>query len=428
LKQCIPQRIPLDNAAQIFPTVFSIRETTLSRIGMILDAPVDRDKMEEALASVIKRFPYYQVYLKKGLMSFYFERTEDIPPLEEDGYWTNAYVNFHKEQFLIRLKYSGNQITIESSHILTDGFGTLSFLYSLLAEYYRMDGIDAGESPFVFRPGEEAVPEEWECGYKNTFTSKGPGLKVPTAAFVPSSEFIPEGEYNSIRFTMDRSAVKALANEENATVYVFMTALYTSCLEEIYLEDIKTGTAHEGLPIRMQVPVNLRSDYPSRAMRNFSYVYSPTMEVSTDRGAHSHEDIVQLLSDQIRHERHSGSMEHQIARNLRAEQLMLTLKLPRFLKDLIFKIAYTVMARKMYSGVLTNLGEMTPPPGIAEKIKGFEILPCNSPVPGRNSALYSYMGKLDMNIGSSAADLRLEDKMEEKLKALNIPFELKFHR
>lgn len=427
MTQAMPQRISLDNGALIFPTVFSIRETTLSRIGMILDAPVDRDKMEKALASVIKRFPYYQVYLKKGFMSFYFERTDDIPPLEEDGYWTNGYVNFHKDQFLIRLKYSGNQITIESSHILTDGFGTLSFLYSLLAEYYSMDGIDAGESPFVFRPGEEVVSQEWECGYKNAFTTKGPGQKVPPAAFVPSSEFIPEGEYNSTLFTMDRTTVKALANEENATVYVFMTALYTSCLEEIYLEDIKTGTAHEGLPIRMQVPVNLRSDYPSKAMRNFSYVYSPFMEVSSKKGAHSHGEIVQLLSDQIRHERQSGSLEHQIARNLRAEELMHTLKLPRFLKDIVFKIAYTVMARKMYTGVLTNLGEMTPPPGIADKIKGFEILPCNSPVPGRNSALYSYQGKLYMNIGSSAADLRLEDKMKDKLEALGIPFEVKYH-
>lgn len=425
--QSIPQRIPLDSAALIFPTVFSIRETTLSRIGMILDAPVDRDKMEEALTSVIKRFPYYQVYLKKGFMSYYFERTEDIPQLEVDGYWTNGYVNFHEEQFLIRLKYSGNQITIETSHILTDGFGTLSFLYSLLAEYYRMDGIDAGESPFVFHPGEEVVPEEWECGYKKAFTSKGPRQKVPAAAFVPHSEFIPEGEYNSIRFTMDRSTVKALANEKNATVYVLMTALYTSCLEEIYLEDIKTGKTQEGLPIRMQVPVNLRSDYPSRAMRNFSYIYSPSMEVSSKRGAHRLEEIVQLLSDQIRHERNSGSLKHQIARNLRAEHLMHTLKFPRFIKDFIFKIAYTVMARKMYSGVLTNLGDMTPPPGIAEKIKGFEILPCNSPVPGRNSALYSYQGKLDMNIGSSAADLRLEDKMKDKLEALGIPFEVKYH-
>lgn len=427
MSHTMPHRIPLDNAAQIFPAVFSPRETTLSRIGIVLDEAVDRPRMEVAIESVIQRFPYYQVYLKKNFFSYFFEKTDDIPPLEDDSYWTNGFVDFHNNQFLIRLKYSKYQITIESSHILTDGFGTLAFLYSLLAEYFRQEGIDPGASPFLFNPGDEPQAEEWECGYANNFSSKGPRQKVPATAFVPGGELIREGQYNAIRFSMDRSRVKALANQEKVSVYVFMTALYTSCLEDIYLEDIASGKARKGLPVRMQIPVNLRSDFPAKAMRNFSYVYSPVVDVSASGCAHTLQEIVTLLKDQIRHERHNKSVEYQIARNLRAEKLLLALRIPRFIKDRIFKIAYTVMARKMYSGVLTNLGEMIPPPGIAPKIKDFEILPCNSPAPGRNSALYSYNGRLEMNIGSSAADLRLEEKMKDKLAEQEIPFEVHFH-
>jgi len=147
-----------------------------------------------------------------------------------------------------------------------------------------------------------------------------------------------------------------------------------------------------------------------------------------DQGAHSLRELIHLISDQVRHERHTRSVEAQIARNLRMEGQWFLRKTPRLLKDLIFNTAYTLLARRMFTGVLTNLGEMTPPPGVDGRVLDFDILPCNTPAPGRNSALYSYRGHLEMNIGSSVRDLRLEEAVLGKLRELGVEWEVHYHR
>lgn len=74
------------------------------------------------------------------------------------------------------------------------------------------------------------------------------------------------------------------------------------------------------------------------------------------------------------------------------------------------------------------MGDIQLPSGLAEEVESFDILPCNSPVPGRNTALFSYRGKLEMNIGSSCSDLNLENKILEKLKELSIEHKVIYKR
>ena len=85
----IPQRFPLDNAAQIFVNIVSKGETTLSRIGLVMSEPVDRERLQQAITNIIPvRFPYFQVYLKKTFFAYVLERTDDIPQVEDDSFYT----------------------------------------------------------------------------------------------------------------------------------------------------------------------------------------------------------------------------------------------------------------------------------------------------------------------------------------------------
>ena len=74
------------------------------------------------------------------------------------------------------------------------------------------------------------------------------------------------------------------------------------------------------------------------------------------------------------------------------------------------------------------MGDIKLPSGLDKEVESFEIIPCNSPVPGRNTAVFSYRGKLEMNIGSSCTDLSLENGVINKLKELSIEHKVIYKR
>ncbi len=426
MNDAVPLYLPVDNAAQIFVSIISKKETTMSRIAVNLKSPIDIANLRIALSSVIQRFPFYQVYLKKRFFDFIFVRTQDIPIIEEDTKWSNRYVDFNKQKFPFRIKVLGNTIAVELSHIISDGFGTMSFLMSLLAEYLRISGRKVGESIFIKSLDEEIKSEEWACAFRDKFSKEGPPQKIARAAYIPSADMISVDKYYSTRIIMNLDDVRKKAGEHDVTLNEYMSAIYADGLQEMYLEDIAAGRATGRQPIRLQVPVNLRRDYPTTCLRNFSYIYSPVFDISG--GKHNFKDLVKKISSYIRHEKQSGALEHQIARNLRAENNFFFKYSPRIVKELLFKVFYHLFARSQYSGVLTNLGDIQLPEELTDEIISFDILPCNSPVPGRNSSLFSYKGKLEMNIGSSCDDLRLEDAIVRKLREQGIESEVIYKR
>lgn len=422
----IPRFFEVDNAAQIFVAINSLKETTISRIALNLDRPVNKKQLEQALRNTLKRFPFFQVYLKKHFFDYYFEHTEDIPVIEDDSRWTNRYVNFEAGNFPFKLKTRGKTIALELSHILSDGYGTLVFLLSIVAKYFDLEGVSIEDFPLIKNEGSPISHEEWECGFRNTFSKKGPPQKLQSKAYIPSGEMIPVEKYYSTRLIMNLAKVRSLAREMKVTLNVYLAGVYTSALQKLYLEDIALNKANSTLPLRIQIPVNLRRYYPTKTLRNFSYIYSPVFYIKDK--ALNFSEIVHSIAEQVRHERHSHSVEQQIARNLRAESNPFFRFLPRMVKKLLFKFFYHIFARSLYSGVISNLGDIKLPPTLENHIESFDIIPCNSPVPGRNTALFSYKGKLEMNIGSSVNDLRLEKKIEDQLTELGITYEAVYKR
>ncbi|HAK46729.1 MAG TPA: hypothetical protein DCO79_12530 [Spirochaeta sp.] len=426
MPESVPKYIAVDNAAQIFVSIYSKTETTMSRIAVNLKNPVDKQKLTAALENIIKRFPFYQVYLKKHFFDYIFKQTEDMPPVEEDTVWTNRHVDFDKNKFPFSVKAMGNTVAVELSHIMSDGFGTMSFLMSLLTEYFRLEGKSVSDSVFIKRPGEKVESEEWECAFRKKFKRKGPPLPMTKAAYIPSGIMIPVEKYYSTRIIMDLDTVREQARVHHVTLNVYLASIYSFAIQQIFLEEIAAGTAKKKLPIRLQIPVNMRKDYPTSCLRNFSYLYSPAFRVGEK--PYSFEEIIEIISSEIRHERYSGSLEKQISRNLRAEYNVFFRLMPRVLKQVLFRVFYHLFARSQYSGVLTNLGDIRLPVELDAEIDSFDILPCNSPVPGRNTSLFSYKGRLEMNIGSSCDDLSLEEKIINKLRELSIECEVIYKR
>jgi hypothetical protein len=134
---------PLDNLAKILPSNISSRLTTLFRVTAIMTSPVKLTFLQNAFTHLMKRCPYYKVELKAGFFWYYFQSNPAIPKIMSDSKYPCMKMPFKKNGVLpLRVKAFKNRISVEFSHILTDGIGALSFLKALVAEYLRLSGVN----------------------------------------------------------------------------------------------------------------------------------------------------------------------------------------------------------------------------------------------------------------------------------------------
>ena len=133
---------PLDNAAKIFPAIRSKENTTVLRLTAVLDEPVNIHNLYKAVEQAEKRFPYYRVRLRRGFFWYYLEQVDDpIIILPDDDMPCKAFGLNKENRLLIRILVYKNRLSVELSHILTDGHGIMIFLKSILIYYFREKGI-----------------------------------------------------------------------------------------------------------------------------------------------------------------------------------------------------------------------------------------------------------------------------------------------
>ncbi|HPR59272.1 MAG TPA: hypothetical protein PK915_12980, partial [Bacteroidales bacterium] len=82
-----------------------------------------------------KRFPYYKVQLKEGFFWFYLEHLPGHIPIDVDK--NILCKRFSKGEILLRILVRENRISVEFSHILTDGSGGFELLKTILIEYSK---------------------------------------------------------------------------------------------------------------------------------------------------------------------------------------------------------------------------------------------------------------------------------------------------
>jgi len=162
--------LTLDNAAKIYPTASSKLFPTVFRLSAMLRAPVRLSALQQASNALLRRCPYFQVYLRRGLFWYYLQRHRDTPRVQLlDRSSLESLPAGGKTEHLLRIRARGRTIAVDFSHILTDGAGGLRFFRSLLAEYLKLCGVEIDEGlercPLCLAPlggeaeqGEEAPP------------------------------------------------------------------------------------------------------------------------------------------------------------------------------------------------------------------------------------------------------------------------------
>ncbi len=371
----------------------------------------------KAVAQVDKRFPYFKVHLKEGFFWYYLEHLPlRIHPQVDNKQPCRA---FPPRSLLVRIQVIENKISLEFSHILTDGGGAFEVLKTLMVLYSKELGYEIPPDFKYFSPGDKISEQEYEDSYKRYFKEDIPPMVGRSEAFHLPWSLRPKPRFKIKNIFLPLEKVKNLAKQKGVSINDFLVSVYLYTLQEVYEE---TGTARNlrnNKPIRVQVPVNLRRIFPSHTMRNFSLFVMP--EIDLRLGHHTFDEVLKSVYHQIRLESDPKLINKNIARNVGSERKIYVKSIPLFLKSLILKTKYYSLGSKQYSGVMTNLGKVNLPPASEELIDYFVFTP---PPPNKliklSCAVIGFNNKLVFSFVNITNSERVEQKFIQFFKDRHI--------
>lgn len=400
----LPFWMRLDNAAKIYPAVQNEELTAVFRLSCVLKSRVRATALLAAIARIENRFPYYKVKPKKGFFWYYLDFYNDPIPLRPDI--TIPCRAFKQDDLIFRVLVRDNRISVEFSHILTDGGGGFEFLKTLLLAYFEECGTSVTGSVEAIKPDDNPSQEEFEDGFSKYFQNNIPSPKKKTKAFHLSYRLNDPPRFNTVVAKVDLSQLSKKSKSYNVTITEYLVATYLHALQTIYDASPPNRKRRARKIFRVQVPVNLRKIYGLKTMRNFSLFVTPEIDLSL--GAYSFEEIVKTVHHIMQLETDRKLINKIIARNVGAERSIWLKNTPLFIKSIILYLSYSIGGTSRYSGVITNLGKVSLD-GADELIDYFVFIP---PPPNKtlkvNCGVIGFANSLIMTFGNITQSRELE--------------------
>jgi NRPS condensation-like uncharacterized protein len=402
--------LPLDNAAKIYPAVRSKEHTTVFRLSVILNERVNIGCLLRAIRKTEARFPYFKVCLRKGFFWYYLEHIACplIPVADNQGICRAFDIVYMKDALLFRIVVINNRISVEFSHILTDGTGASVFFKTLLLAYFAEKegkGIDYSATG----RSSDIQDQEFEDAYNQYFKADIPPVIQYTKAFHLPYVLNEKPRYHTLTALVSLAEIKSKAREKGASITDYLVAVYLAVLQDIYTEMPRYSRYGKRKILRVQVPINLRQIYPTQSLRNFSLFVLP--EIDLRLGQYSFDEIIKIVYHKMKLETDEKLINKIISRNVGSEKNFFVRGIPLFLKDLILYFKYYSQGANQYSGVVTNLGRIELPAEIEKHVDHFVFIP---PPPNKklkvNCGVIGFRDLLVISFGNISRTNDLEKK------------------
>ncbi len=395
----------LDNSAVFMAAIAGASGPFVFSMYCELERPVVLPALESALTALFPRFPFLFVSLRRGVFWHYLDPVDHPPRVEAEPPFPCSPIPRRMGHPIIRVSVKGGRITGEFHHVLTDGTGAIAFMKALVVEYLRNIGVgtELGESALgdIKRPGQAVDPEEEEDAYQRYFK---PHASLPDKS--RKSFLIPGLRFDSVAYRqtvgmVEVSQILGLAKAKKVSVTEYLAAVHLSALQELY-ESLSPAKRRQARPyISIQIPVNLRSIYPSKTLRNFFLFAAPSIDLRL--GHWSFDEILHRVHHQLRLGMGEKELLRQLKRNVGGERNPLGRPVFLPIKTLVLRIINQLIGVSAYSGSLSNLGIVELPPVFAAEVRRFGFLPARSKTTGANVGVMTWKGDLYIFIGSMVA-------------------------
>ena len=352
---------PLDNSAKIYPLAMKENWMSVYRMSYYLNDEIIPEILQIALTFTMKRFPTFRTSIRKGFFWHYIDAIKKRFAIEEEQFLPCSNINVSKlGKQSFKVLYYQNRISVEIFHVLTDGYGGIVFLSTLVSEYLKLIGKEIGFNELVLNVNENVSREEIE----DEFLTKH--LTSKTTGLIDSKALMLDGKLSNIRpcqlihFDLDAIKLKELAHNYKITVNELM-------LSYLFLV-LSYSTSKDGY-IKIQVPVNMRKYYKSRTLRNFALYNNISIKKSEIT---SLEEVIKKVKNQSQEKLSKNKLNEVM---LYSNKLVKSLRfIPLFIKRPIANFIYGYIGDKSQTTVLSNLGNIDLPVEILKHIKSADFI------------------------------------------------------
>ncbi len=343
--------LKLDNAAKIFPPNTNEKDTKVFRFVCELHEEIDKEILQKALDKALPLFPLYQSVLRRGMFWYYFDSTDARPEVvEERKLPCSMLYKQNRRNLLFEVSYFNRRINLEMYHALTDGTGALGFLNTIVYYYLTIKHEDDFKEGLPKLPYDASFTQKMDDSFLKHYSGDKTldKIKLNRAYHITGRRAI-DNRLRIVEGVMSVKEVLQLAHRYDTTMTMYLTALY---MKAIYMD---MPTRSRRYPVRLTVPVNLRTYFPSVTARNFF----TTVGVSYDFAKNSDklEDIILEVKEAFTRELTEERLREHINRLSALEHNVFMRVIPLVLKDSILRFA-TRLSDRGITATLSNIGKI----------------------------------------------------------------------
>ena len=404
---------PLDNAAQIFPSLIKKRQTNSFRLSALLKDNVDKEILKQALAKTLERFPTFKVCLKKGIFWFYLNENIYKPTVKkEDAYFCESQ-NFRRQNFyLFNVQYFGRRLSVEIFHALTDGNGGIEFLKALLYNYLLLKGYTINDEGLILTNSFEQLLDESQDSFAYNYEKKIKKKSQESKAFKITGKFHAHEWTSVIQAIIELDALKRAAHKYNATITEYISAVILYNVSKTYYYNHKNKKSNLKHPIRLFVPINVRKYFNSTTLRNFVLFLRTTSRFREDV---TFEEVLKHIKDTFIEENNEQAMLARIKTNMMLEKNVFVRFMPLFLKSIIIKIVFHFIGTGSNTISFSNIGKVNLPKDMIPHIERFDFANGGSKYAPINVGAIGYENKFTLTFTSRIIERKLQKAIIEHL-------------
>ena len=407
----------LDNAAKIYPAARSQNWSNIFRLSASLKEEIDTAVMQSALDVTVRRFPSIAARLRRGTFWYYLQQLEQAPVIRQELSYPLARMSrAEARRCALRVIVYRNRVAVEFFHSLTDGNGGLVFLKTLVAEYLlQRYNVRVPTEKGVLGRLEEPSPEELEDSFQKYAGSVSASRKEDDAWRLTGTPE-PDGFLNLTCLELSSQAVLEKAHEYGVTVTAFLCAAMMQALQRLQKEQVPDIRRRKA--IKVQLPVNLRTLFPSSSLRNFALYTTP--QISPRLGEYGFEEICQVVKHWMGLDITPRQMGMKIAANVNSERMLAVKLMPLFLKNIVMKAIYHAVGERKACLCLSNLGVVKLPAEMTEYVERMDFILGVQATAPYNCGVLSYGDKLYVNFIRNTREPQLEEAFFRVMRELGL--------
>ncbi len=400
----------------MFASIDDKHNSRLFRISAVFkDEEIDGERLQEAVRLVMPRYPAFNYRGRKGFFWAYLEKAADLPVVRREEYFPAALRRLgsgNKPE--IEFLYYKRRIAVEANHVLGDGMGVLEILKSVIAQYMVLGGIDKSEFPDI-RFG-DTVPSEEE--YENPFVRLKNNEKIsklPRGKAYVIPKCYEENYQNCINGLVDLDTLKKICKEKGVTVTDFISAVLIHSI-------IKADKKGIDDTVIIEVPCNIRNIFPSVTARNFTGSV-PVQFSPKGRRDYSIDDILEAVRGQLKENNSSVYHQEFINSNYAMTENKILQPVPYFIKKLVVNGRQKKTHNTEQTILFSNLGNITLPSVMHEKIERFEFVGGDARVYDMSMfcSSVSFNGYMNISFSLTGRDHAIPISFFRSLTEMNIP-------